>query len=104
MIRVWFVVLMVLYNLMFSSTVAGLDNSTVPPPFVNIGVLYSFNTSVGRMVKIAVEAAVADINSDPTILGNTKLNLSLQEDSKYRGFLSIAEGNFSIILRAFLFV
>lgn len=83
-------VLMVLYNLMFSSTVAGLDNSTVPP-FVNIGVLYSFNTSVGRMVKIAVEAAVADINSDPTILGNTKLNLSLQEDSKYRGFLSIAE-------------
>ncbi|KEH20342.1 glutamate receptor 3.2 [Medicago truncatula] len=90
MIRVWFVVLMVLYNLMFSSTVAGLDNSTVPP-FVNIGVLYSFNTSVGRMVKIAVEAAVADINSDPTILGNTKLNLSLQEDSKYRGFLSIAE-------------
>lgn len=103
MIRVWFVVLMVLYNLMFSSTVAGLDNSTVPP-FVNIGVLYSFNTSVGRMVKIAVEAAVADINSDPTILGNTKLNLSLQEDSKYRGFLSIAEGNSIIILLAFLFV
>lgn len=90
MIRVWFVVLMVLYNLMFSSTVAGLDNSTAPP-FVNIGVLYSFNTSVGRMAKIAVEAAVADINSDPSILGNTKLNLSLQEDSKYRGFLSIAE-------------
>ncbi|CAJ2635940.1 unnamed protein product [Trifolium pratense] len=80
---------MVVSNL-FSSSVVGLDNSTVPP-VVNIGVLYSFNTSVGRIVKIAVEAAVADINSDTSILGNTKLNLSLQEDSKYRGFLSIAE-------------
>ncbi|PNY05657.1 glutamate receptor-like protein [Trifolium pratense] len=89
MIRVWIVLLMVVSNL-FSSSVVGLDNSTVPP-VVNIGVLYSFNTSVGRIVKIAVEAAVADINSDPSILGNTKLNLSLQEDSKYRGFLSIAE-------------
>ncbi|CAJ2635939.1 unnamed protein product [Trifolium pratense] len=89
MIRVWIVLLMVVSNL-FSSSVVGLDNSTVPP-VVNIGVLYSFNTSVGRIVKIAVEAAVADINSDTSILGNTKLNLSLQEDSKYRGFLSIAE-------------
>ncbi|XP_045786069.1 glutamate receptor 3.6-like isoform X2 [Trifolium pratense] len=89
MIRVWIVLLMLVSNL-FSSSVVGLDNSTVPP-VVNIGVLYSFNTSVGRIVKIAVEAAVADINSDPSILGNTKLNLSLQEDSKYRGFLSIAE-------------
>ncbi|GAU50996.1 hypothetical protein TSUD_186250 [Trifolium subterraneum] len=89
MIRLWIVLLVALSNL-FSPTVVGLDNSTVPP-FVNIGVLYSFNTSVGRIVKIAVEAAVHDINSDPSILGNTKLNLSLQEDSKYRGFLSIAE-------------
>jgi ionotropic glutamate receptor len=89
---------MVLSNL-FSSTVVGLDNSTVPP-VVNIGVLYSFNTSVGRIVKIAVETAVKDINSDPSILGNTKLKLSLQEDSKYRGFLSIAEGT-SIIIPLF---
>lgn len=101
MIRVWLVMLMVLSNLLFSSSGVGLDNSTVPPAFVNIGVLYSFNTSVGRIVKIAVEAAVKDINSDPSILGKTKLKLSLQEDSKYRGFLSIAEGKFIIILSLF---
>ncbi|CAL0330806.1 unnamed protein product [Lupinus luteus] len=89
MIGVWVVVLTVLAN-GFSSTGIGMDNSTIPD-FVNIGVLYSFNTSVGRIVKIAVEAAVEDVNADPSILGKTKLNVSLQEDSKYRGFLSIAE-------------
>ncbi|XP_061355028.1 glutamate receptor 3.6-like [Gastrolobium bilobum] len=89
MIGVWLVVLIVLSN-SFSSTGVGMDNST-KPAFVNIGVLYSFNTSVGRIVKIAVEAAVEDVNSDPSILGKTKLKVSLQEDSKYRGFLSISE-------------
>lgn len=93
MICVWVVmVLVVLSNGWFSSNgVVAMDNSTVPA-FVNIGVLYSFNTSVGRIVKIAVDAAVHDVNSDPSILGKTELRVSLQEDSKYRGFLSIAEG------------
>ncbi|CAL0313234.1 unnamed protein product [Lupinus luteus] len=89
MVRVWLVFFMVLTN-GFSSTGTAMDNFTIPES-VNIGVLYSFNTSVGRIVKIAVEAAVEDINSDPSILSKTKLKVSLQEDSKYRGFLSIAE-------------
>lgn len=90
MVKVWLLALMILYN-GFSSTVAGTHNST-RPDIVNIGALFSFNTSVGKIIKIALEAAVNDVNSDPNILGETKLKLSLQEDSKYRGFLSIAEG------------
>ncbi|GAU28106.1 hypothetical protein TSUD_223470 [Trifolium subterraneum] len=89
MVKVWLLALMILYN-GFSSTVDGIHNST-RPDFVNIGALFSFNTSVGRIIKIALDAAVEDVNSDPNILGDTKLRLSLQEDSKYRGFLSIAE-------------
>ncbi|KAG4388564.1 hypothetical protein GLYMA_09G197100v4 [Glycine max] len=89
MIGVWIVVLMVLSKGLSSSGVVS-DNSTIPA-FVNIGVLYSFNTSVGRMVKTAVQAAVDDVNFDQSILANTKLKASLQEDTKYRGFLSIAE-------------
>ncbi|CAJ1942189.1 unnamed protein product [Sphenostylis stenocarpa] len=89
MIRVELVVLMVLFKGLLSAGVVS-DNSTIPAS-VNIGVLYSFNTSVGKMVKTAVEAAVEDINSDPSILAETKLKVSMQEDTKYRGFLSIAE-------------
>ncbi|KAK7307426.1 hypothetical protein VNO77_40477 [Canavalia gladiata] len=89
MIKVWVLALMVLSN-GFSSIGAGMNNSTIPD-FVNIGALFSFNTSVGRTIKIALQAAVNDVNSDPNILGKTKLQLLLQEDSKYRGFLSIAE-------------
>ncbi|KAK7309419.1 hypothetical protein RJT34_06129 [Clitoria ternatea] len=89
MIGVWLLALMVLSNGL-SSNGESMHNST-RPEFVNIGALFSFNTTVGRTVKIAIEAAVKDVNSDPNILGGTKLRLSLQEDSKYRGFLSIAE-------------
>ncbi|KAG4993717.1 hypothetical protein JHK86_030544 [Glycine max] len=89
MILAWLLVLMALSNGFFSNG-DGMHNSTIPD-FVNIGALFSFNTSVGRSIKIAIKAAIEDINSDPTILGKTKLNLSLQEDSKYRGFLSISE-------------
>ncbi|KAK7303325.1 hypothetical protein RJT34_14228 [Clitoria ternatea] len=70
---VWLVVLMVLFNGV-SSTEVVLDNSTIPAS-VNIGLLYSFNTSVGRIVKVAGEAAVEDVNSDPSILGKTTLKV-----------------------------
>ncbi|BAT99864.1 hypothetical protein LR48_Vigan06g061300 [Vigna angularis] len=89
MSKVWPLVFMVLSIGCFSNG-SGRQNSTVPE-VVNIGALFSYNTSVGRTIKVALEAAFEDINSDPNILGRTKLNLSLQEDSKYRGFLSIAE-------------
>lgn len=90
MIKVWLLMLMVLSN-GISSSGAGLNNSAIPEA-VNIGALFSFNSTVGKIVKVAIEAAVADINSDPSILGKTKLKVSMQEDSKYRGFLSISEG------------
>ncbi|XP_020217528.1 glutamate receptor 3.6 isoform X2 [Cajanus cajan] len=89
MIKVWLLALMVISN-GYASTGEGRNNST-RPYYVNIGALFSFNTSVGRSIQIAIEAAVEDVNSNPNILGQTKLNLSLQEDSKYRGFLSIVE-------------
>ncbi|KAI4314663.1 hypothetical protein L6164_027551 [Bauhinia variegata] len=89
MIKFWLVFFMVLSN-GFYSTGAGMNNSTVPDS-VNIGILYSFNTTIGRILQIALEAAIDDVNSDPSILGKTQLNILMQEDSKYRGFLSIAE-------------
>ncbi|KAL1315943.1 hypothetical protein AAHE18_15G027000 [Arachis hypogaea] len=89
MVKVWFLVLIILSNGFYSNG-ADMQNFTVPE-VVNIGALFSFNGSFGRSVKFAIKAAVDDVNSDPSILGKTKLNLILQEDTKYRGFLSISE-------------
>ncbi|KAJ7953237.1 Glutamate receptor [Quillaja saponaria] len=67
-------------------------NSSTRSDSVNIGALFSFNdTTVAKAIRVALVAAAEDVNSDPSILGKTKLRISLQEDSKYRGFLSIAE-------------
>lgn len=88
---VWIPVALMILLQGYSLTVAASNLSAIPDS-VNIGVLYSFHTTVGQIVKMAIEVAVEDINSDPSILGQTKLNVSMQEDSKYRGFLSIAEG------------
>ena len=43
-----------------------------------------------------MNAAVEDINSDPTILNGTKLHLSMQ-DTNYSSFLSIVGGKISNI-------
>ncbi|KAJ7953238.1 Glutamate receptor [Quillaja saponaria] len=83
-------VLVVLLNGL-SSNGRAMNNSTRPDS-VNIGALFSFNTNtVAKAIRVALVAAAEDVNSDPSILGKTKLRISLQEDSKYRGFLSIAE-------------
>ncbi|XP_031106648.1 glutamate receptor 3.2-like [Ipomoea triloba] len=55
---------------------------------VNIGAIFSFGTTNGQVARIAMSAAVKDINSDPTILGGRKLNLYMH-DSNYSGFLGI---------------
>ncbi|KAG8364026.1 hypothetical protein BUALT_Bualt19G0083400 [Buddleja alternifolia] len=61
------------------------------PDVVNIGAIFSFGTINGRVAKIAMNAAVEDVNSDPSILGGSKLVLSTH-DSNYSGFLSILGG------------
>ncbi|XP_059294638.1 glutamate receptor 3.6-like [Lycium ferocissimum] len=84
----WTLILIVLYNGYCTEGV----NSTLParPKVVNIGCMLSFNSSVGKVSKIAVEAAVEDINSNPNVLGGTKLNM-ITLDSNSSGFLGIVE-------------
>lgn len=61
------------------------------PSFVNIGASFSFGTINGRVAKIAMNAAVDDVNSDPGFLGGTNLVLSTH-DSNYSSFLEIIGG------------
>ncbi|XP_026409605.1 glutamate receptor 3.7-like [Papaver somniferum] len=46
---------------------------------VNVGALFTFDSVIGRVAKVAIEAAVADVNADPSILKRTKLNFIMQD-------------------------
>ncbi|KAI8022511.1 Glutamate receptor 3.2 [Camellia lanceoleosa] len=59
-----------------------------PPDVVNIGAIFTFKTINGKVARIAMNAAVEDINSDSSILGGKKLAISMH-DSNFSGFLGI---------------
>lgn len=84
----WVFVLLLLINIQISS---GLNASTSNrPSMVNIGAIFSFNSAVGKVAKVAIEAAVEDVNSNPQILGGTELNMTMH-NTNHSGFLGIAE-------------
>ncbi|KAM7479516.1 hypothetical protein LguiA_027729 [Lonicera macranthoides] len=68
--------------------IGSFSKSVSKPDKVHIGSIFTFGTINGRIANISMNAAVEDINSDPTILNGTKLHLSMQ-DSNYSSFLSI---------------
>ncbi|GAA0143467.1 transmembrane signal receptor [Lithospermum erythrorhizon] len=60
------------------------------PASVNIGCILSMSSIVNKVAKIAMDAAVEDVNSNPDILDGTKMNI-IVHDSNYSGFLGIVE-------------
>ncbi|KAL8168312.1 hypothetical protein V2J09_009811 [Rumex salicifolius] len=60
------------------------------PNVVNIGAIFPFNSTIGKVAEVAMLAALDDINSKPDVLGGTKLNITMK-DSAYSGFLGIVE-------------
>ncbi|KAK4491272.1 hypothetical protein RD792_002008 [Penstemon davidsonii] len=76
---------------LFYLFIEGISIQHSRPDVVNIGAIFSFGTINGKLAKIAMNAAVNDVNSDPSILGGSKLVLSTH-DSNYSGFLGIIGG------------
>ncbi|KAL1220434.1 Glutamate receptor 3.7 [Cardamine amara subsp. amara] len=50
------------------------------PQVVNLGAVFTFDSVIGRAAKVALEAAVADVNANTSVLKGTELRL-LMEDS-----------------------
>lgn len=73
--------------------IPGSTEGASRPAAVNVGAMCTVGTINGRVSKIAIEAAVNDVNSDPTILGGTKLSITFH-DSNFSGFLGIIGGNY----------
>nr|XP_023898716.1 glutamate receptor 3.2-like [Quercus suber]XP_023898717.1 glutamate receptor 3.2-like [Quercus suber] len=78
---VWHVSILVLYIGIFSEGASR-------PDVVNVGAMFTFSTINGKVSRIAMKAAEDDINSDPSILGGTKLSI-LMHDPNFSGFLGI---------------
>ncbi|CAO2830716.1 unnamed protein product [Amaranthus hypochondriacus] len=68
----------------------GDRNATTRPKVVNVGAIFSFNSTIGKVAKIAIQAAMNDVNSSPEILHGTNLNISMW-DSNDSGFLGAVE-------------
>lgn len=79
--------------LLFLVFIWGFAQEESNPDDVYIGAIFSFNTTNGRVSKIAMDIAVEDVNSHPTILKGRKLYLS-KHDANYSGFRSIIGGTF----------
>ncbi|RDX61832.1 Glutamate receptor 3.2, partial [Mucuna pruriens] len=64
----------------------GNGSSSRHDDVVKIGAIFTLKTNIGRVSKIAIEAAEKDVNSDPRILGGRKLSITIH-DSNFSGFL-----------------
>ncbi|KAG5231957.1 glutamate receptor [Salix suchowensis] len=68
-----------------------VSSSSSPRPSVaNIGSLFTFDSVIGRAAGPAIAAAIGDVNSDPTVLPGTRLNL-ISHNTNCSGFLGTVE-------------
>ncbi|KAE8707179.1 Glutamate receptor 3.1 [Hibiscus syriacus] len=87
-IIVWLLASMILCN---GLPAIGLStNATGRPKVVNIGAIFSIKSVIGKAAKVAIDAAIDDVNSHPDILQGTQLKLRLK-DSNYSGFMAVVE-------------
>ncbi|XP_024036251.1 glutamate receptor 3.6 isoform X2 [Citrus clementina] len=89
MTKIYLLALVVVYNFCFSAVISMNGVSTIPP-VLNIGAVFALNSTIGKVAKVAIEAAVEDVNSNPAILGGTKLKLTVH-DTNYSRFLGMVE-------------
>lgn len=71
------------------------------PAVVNIGAIFTYNSVIGRAAKIAMEAAVSDVNKNPKILNGAELKL-LTVDANCSVFLGAIGGTIELFVLYFI--
>jgi ionotropic glutamate receptor len=61
------------------------------PSAVTVGALFTYESTIGRAARLAIELAVDDVNEDAIVLAGTKLNL-ITHDTNCSSFLGTIEG------------
>lgn len=91
--RVWLLSLPFLFLGVFPSVFS--KNVTSRPAVVTVGGFLAFDSTIGRVAKIAIDEAVKDVNSNSSILPGTKLAIVMQ-NTNCSGFLGMIEGQVSV--------
>ncbi|KAK1605629.1 hypothetical protein QYE76_029302 [Lolium multiflorum] len=60
------------------------------PSTVTVGALFTYESTIGRAARLAIELAVDDVNADNVVLAGTKLNL-ISHDTNCSSFLGTME-------------
>ncbi|KAH7692080.1 Ionotropic glutamate receptor plant protein [Dioscorea alata] len=63
-------------------------NASTRPAIINVGAAFNFNSTIGAVATIAIQAGIDDVNADPTILPGSKLVINMQ-DTKCNGFIGM---------------
>uniref|UniRef100_A0ACD5TBJ7 Uncharacterized protein n=1 Tax=Avena sativa TaxID=4498 RepID=A0ACD5TBJ7_AVESA len=84
-----FLMPLVLSLLLFSNGIC--KSLAARPPVVNIGSILQLNSTTGGVSEVAIHAALEDINSDPTVLNGTTLNVLMKDASCLDGFLGMVQ-------------
>ena len=71
------------------------------PQVVNLGAVFTFDSVIGRAAKVALEAAVSDVNADTSVLKDTELRL-LMKDSSCNVFHGSFGGTMTLLLAFFV--
>ncbi|KAL6549153.1 hypothetical protein OROHE_008998 [Orobanche hederae] len=87
----WIVVFWLLHSGVLSDgSSADANASSSRPGVVNVGAIFTLDSTIGRVAKIAIEEAVKDVNSDSSVLRGTKLHLDIR-NTNCSGFLGLVE-------------
>lgn len=73
---------------------AVMNSASARPSTVKLGCAFSLNSTIGKVAKTAIHAAIDDINSSPSILRETVLKLIVR-DTKSSRFQAVLESKSS---------
>ncbi|KAK9071871.1 hypothetical protein SSX86_008301 [Deinandra increscens subsp. villosa] len=85
-ILVWSLVLLNLGIVLINGL--STNNASTRPSVLNIGAIFTFDSTIGRVAKVAIQEAVKDVNGNSTVLPGTTLRMEMRS-SNCSGFLGM---------------
>jgi ionotropic glutamate receptor len=89
--------MLLLLALLLAAAARAVEAAGARPSEVAVGALFTYDSTIGRAARLAIELAVDDVNADRTVLAGTQLKL-ITQDTNCSGFLGTIEGYYPLCL------